>query len=172
MESTRRYSFSFSHFSLRVATGDFACRCPANAPSHSKPMHGTLLSVASLCWVLGGLRVLLRVRIELEFDSTLRVIASSNSSSPFSAGSGQNPCGPAPLGAPRAARRLPSATVGARPQETFHKRPNPEPPGGLLIFGLGTSMFPLVKPPNPKKPRVPWREAGCFLAWAPTVLAR
>ena len=60
-------------------------------------------------------------------------------------------------------------TVGTWPRETLRKKLNPEPPGILLMFGLGTSTIPCVRASKPKKPRVPWREAGCFLAWAPTV---
>ena len=33
----------------------------------------------------------------------------------------------------------------------------------------GNVALSIVKPSKPKKPRVPWRETGCFLAWAPTV---
>eukprot|EP00959_Pyramimonas_sp_CCMP1952_P176299 3683929-Pyramimonas_sp.AAC.3 len=50
-------------------------------------------------------------------------------------------------------------TVGARPSETFHKKPNPETPGRPATW-CGNGTLSMAKPSRPKKPRAPWRQAG------------
>eukprot|EP00959_Pyramimonas_sp_CCMP1952_P448479 9390592-Pyramimonas_sp.AAC.1 len=57
----------------------------------------------------------------------------------------------------------------ASPQETFHKKPNPETPGTSTDGRCGSVALSIANPSTPKKRRAPWRQAGCFLAWAPTV---
>eukprot|EP00959_Pyramimonas_sp_CCMP1952_P103725 2169076-Pyramimonas_sp.AAC.1 len=50
--------------------------------------------------------------------------------------------------------------VGARPQETFHKKPGPEAPGRPLLSGAGTPRLPQQSHRNPRNPGLPGGRQG------------
>ena len=52
-----------------------------------------------------------------------------------------------------------STTVGARPQESCHKKPSPETPRMSVDFWHGDATGSIATPSGPKEIRAPRREA-------------